>query len=133
MRTARAYRRSHPGRLAALLMAGLLLFGAPASAGGFAEKARTELEALGTHAGYIVATIGPCGGNDAEIEYFTGQVRKMLIGIGGDDADFAIVQAAMAKGRAAAQPQGRDCTDEGGMALATKLVVLRDAIREAGE
>ena len=122
-----------PRRLATLSVAGLLLAAAPASAGGFSEKAKPELEALGSHAGYIAATIAPCGGNEAEVDYFTSQVRKMLEGIGGDEADFAIVQAAMDKGRATAKPQGRDCTDEGGMALATKLVVLRDAIREAGE
>ncbi|MBL6598765.1 MAG: hypothetical protein ISP41_07715 [Alphaproteobacteria bacterium] len=121
------------GRLAVLLVAGLLMASAPAVAGEFSEKAKSQLEAFGVHAGYIVATIGPCGGNDAEIDYFTDQVRIMLESIGGDAADFAIVQAAMTKGRADAEPKGRDCTDEGGMDLASKLAILRDAIRGAGK
>lgn len=108
---------------------------APATviAGPLAEKAGAELRALGTHSGYIVATIAPCGGDEAEVAYFTDQVKKMLGGIGGDDADFAIVLEAMTAGRADAEPQGRDCTDEGGLELATKLVTLRDAVRDAGK
>lgn len=115
----------------ALSVAGLLLLATSVSAGEYSQKAKKKLEALGAHAGYIVATIAPCGGSPAEVDYFTDQVRKMLEGIGGDAEDFAIVQAAMTSGRADARPQGRDCTDEGGMALATKLTTLRDAIREA--
>jgi hypothetical protein len=119
--------------LAALALAALIVLPAPLLAGSFAEKAEPELRSLGSLAGYVVATIGPCGGNDAEIEFFTGQVKKMVISIGGDEADFAIVLEAIAKGRAEAKPKGHDCTDEGGMALAAKLGQLRDAVRDAGE
>ena len=125
--------KSTPGWWAATVLAIGTVMPVPLMAGSFAEKAKVELRAFGTHAGYIVATIGPCGGNELEVEYFTGQVKKMLAGIGGDEADFAIVLAAMPKGRADAKPQGKDCTDEGGLALATKLVKLRDAIRDAGK
>lgn len=129
----RKSRSTNRGRLAALSVVGLLMAAAPATAGEFTEKAGKELNAFGEHAGYIVSTITPCGGNDAEITYFTDQVRIMLNGIGGDAADFAVVREAMTRGRAAAQPQGRDCTDEGGLGLAMKLMTLRDAIREAGK
>ena len=121
------------GRLAALSVAGMLMIATPVTAGEFSEKAAKELQAFGEHAGYITATIAPCGGNDAEVDYFIDQVRIMLNGIGGDDADFALVREAMTKGRAVAKPQGRDCTDEGGLGLALKLTTLRDAIREAGK
>lgn len=121
------------GCWAALVLTIMIVIPAPLAAGDFAEKAKPELQAFGNHAGYIVATIQPCGGDDLEIEYFTGQVKKMLNRIGGDEADFAIVSGAMPAGRAAAKPEGKDCTDEGGLALATKLVHLRDAIRDAGK
>jgi hypothetical protein len=115
------------------MLAGCLMAVTPAQAGGLAEKAKAELEAFGSHAGYIVATIGPCGGGEGEVAFFTGQIRKMLDGIGGDEADFAIVHDAMGKGRAVAKPQGRDCTDQGGLDLATELGRLRDAVRDAGK
>lgn len=105
----------------------------PALAGGFANKARGELTAFGAHAGYIAATIVPCGGDEAEVGYFTGQVRKMLDAIGGDEGDFAIVAQAMATARAKAKPGAQDCTDEGGMDLAGKLSALRDAVRDAAQ
>jgi hypothetical protein len=119
--------------LAAFIVAGCLTAAAPVHAGGLLEKAKVELKAFGSHAGYIAATIGPCGGNESEVAYFTRQVRLMLDGIGGGEADFAIVKQAMTEGRAAAEPEGKDCTDEGGLALATKLGILRDAVRDAGK
>jgi hypothetical protein len=128
-----------PGKVFHRLLVSLAALGivaaisSSAQAGSFLEKAKPELQAFGALAGYIVATIGPCGGDDAEIEFFTGQVKKMLDAIGGDEADLAIVTGALAKGRASAKPQGRDCTDEGGVELATKFSQLRDAIRDVGK
>jgi hypothetical protein len=116
---------------AALAMA--TLAPAPVTAGSLGEKARVELQALGVHSGYIAATIAPCGGDEDEVAYFTEQVKKMLVRVGGDEADFAIVLEAMADGRADAKPQGRDCTDEGGLELASELGRLRDAVRDAGK
>jgi hypothetical protein len=118
---------------AVLALAVTLVMPTSLLAGSFAEKAKAELQAYGTHAGYITATIDPCGGDEAEVIFFTGQVKKMLGSVGGDDVDFAIVQKAMTKGRADAKPAGRDCTDEGGMGLASKLIQLRDAVRDAAK
>ena len=111
----------------AVVMLSPLLFG------GFASSAREELKAFGAHAGYIAATIIPCGGDEAEVDYFTGQVRKMLDAVGGNDGDFSIVTEAMADARAAAKPLGRDCDDAGGMELASELLRLRNAVRDAGQ
>ena len=122
-----------PRRLAVLALAVTLVMPTSLLAGGLAEKAKAELQAYGTHAGYITATINPCGGDETEVIFFTGQVKKMLGAVGGDDADFGIVQKAMAKGQAAAKPTGLDCTDEGGIRLASKLIQLRDAVRDAAK
>ncbi len=113
---------------------GLALWPAgPLGAGEFASRATTELEAFGAQAGYIVATIEPCGGDAWEIVYFTRQVRLMLEKIGGDAADFAIVMAAMERARVAARPTEADCRDDRAMRLAQRLAELRDAIRVAAE
>jgi hypothetical protein len=105
----------------------------PAGAGSLADKATAELNAFGEHAGYIVATIHPCGGNGAEVGFFVGQVKKMLEAIGADDADIGVALVALAVAQSEAKPVGRDCTDEGGLTLATKLGKLRDAVRDAGK
>ncbi|MDA0342416.1 MAG: hypothetical protein O3B74_12560 [Proteobacteria bacterium] len=119
------------GTCLAVVLALILAGPSPVLAGRFAETARDELIALGRHAGYINATVIPCGGDEAEVGYFSDQVRKMLVAIGADEADLAIVVEAMVKARANAKPLGRDCTDQGGMELSSKLLQLRDAVRDA--
>ena len=125
----RRWRAVGPGIAAVLAL--VLAAPSPVLAGRFAEKARDELTALGRHAGYITATVIPCGGDEAEVGYFTDLVRKMVLAIGGDEADLAVVVEAMAKAREDAKSLGRDCTDQGGMELASKLLQLRDAVQDA--
>jgi hypothetical protein len=115
----------------AVVLALTLVAPPPVLAGHFAEKAWDELTALGRHAGYITATVIPCGGDEAEVAYFTELLRKMIVAIGADETDLAVVIQAMAKARADAKPLGRDCTDHGGMELSSKLLQLRDAVRDA--
>ena len=99
---------------------------------GFADggkrPADKSLAAFGAHAGYVAATVPYCGGDATEVEYFAGQVRKMLAKIGGTEGDFVMVRKAMDAAQAKAKPRGRDCTDEGGMDLAAELIRLRDQI-----
>jgi len=125
----RRWRAVGPGIAAVLAL--ILAAPSPVLAGRFAEKARDELTALGRHAGYITATVIPCGGDEAEVRYFTDLVRKMVVAIGGDEADLAVVVEAMAKARADAKPLGRDCTDQRGIELSSKLLQLRDAVWDA--
>jgi len=115
----------------AAVLALILMAPSPVLAGYFSEKARDELTALGRHAGYITATVIPCGGDEAEVGYFTELLRKMVVAIGADEGDLAVVIEAMAKARADAKPLGRDCTDHGGMELSSKLLQLRNAVRDA--
>jgi len=103
----------------------------PLFAGGAADDLEGDLKAFGAHAGYVAATVTHCGGNAGEIDYFKGQVRKMLDGAGGTDADFEIVARAMDKAMASAKPVGKDCTDEGGMEHAAELMRLRNQVQAA--
>ena len=111
--------------------AGLILLGAGSAAAAPDGQAREALERFGRHAGYIVATVPHCGGDEAEVDLFAGMVRRMLKQAGAGADDLAVVETAMASGRADAAPVAQDCTDQGGRALAAELMGLRDSVRDA--
>ena len=109
----------------------LLVATAPLAASDKAlEKA---LDAFGRHAGYIAATVPPCGGNQEEIAWFAGMVEGMVRKAGGNDEDIAAVKRSMEQGRAEATPVARDCTDAGGQELAITLTRLLDEVRSGLE
>ncbi len=119
-----------PARLAIGLLA-LLVATAPLAADDSTlEKA---LDAFGRHAGYISATVLPCGGNQEEAAWFAGMVEGMVRKAGGTDEDIAAVTRSMKKGRAEAEPVARDCTDTGGQELALTLMRLLDEVRSGLE
>ena len=94
------------------------------------EKA---LDAFGRHAGYIAATVLPCGGNEKEVAWFADMVERMVRQAGGTDEDMGAVTKSMEQGRAEAKPVARDCTDAGGQELALTLTQLLDEVRSGLE
>jgi len=94
------------------------------------EKA---LDAFGRHAGYISATVLPCGGNEDEVAWFAEMVEGMVRKAGATDEDIGAVTRSMEQGRAEAKPIARDCTDEGGQELALALMQLLDEVRSGLE
>jgi hypothetical protein len=85
----------------------------PLLAGRFADKARDAPTALGRHAGYITATVIPCGDDEAVVGYFPDWAGKIVMTIGADED---------------AKPFGRDCADQGGLDLASNLLQLRNSV-----
>ena len=109
----------------------LLVATAPLAASDRAlEKA---LDAYGRHAGYISATVLPCGGNEEEIAWFAGMVERMVRKAGGTDEDIGAITRSMEQGRVEAKPVARDCTDAGGQELAITLMQLLDELRSGLE
>ena len=117
-------------RRAAMMVAAVLTtsLSVPAMAGALANEQAAALTAFGRTAGYIVATVPYCGGNEDEVVYFTRQVRVLLEQIGGDAADWSAAEAAISDGRAEAEPKPADCTNDGGRDLADELVRRRNAM-----
>ncbi len=91
------------------------------------------LDAFGRHAGYISATVLPCGGKETEIAWFADMVERMVRRAGGIDEDIGAVTRSMEQGSAEAKPVARDCTDAGGQQLALILMQLLDEVRSGLE
>ena len=118
----------HKARISVTTLFFLGLFAKAVFADSDVDGDYRSLAALGTHAGYVAATVPYCGGDEKEVKYFVGQIRKMLAKIGRTDRDFLVVKKAMKVAQAKAKPRRRDCTDEGGMDLAAELKRLLDQI-----
>lgn len=121
-----------PMLVGAVLVGGLLIAG-PAKAGKLVDAAPDLMRGYAEQAGYLLASIPKCGGDAEEEQYFRDLARDNLLQIGADEDDLGFLDFHMDQAAAAAKPKNRDCSEDGGVPLASELFRLRAEIQQALE
>ncbi|WP_339851676.1 hypothetical protein [uncultured Nisaea sp.] len=107
----------------------LAVFVAPAGAAD--DTLKTALQAYGSAAGKISASVPFCGGPAEEVDYFERQVKELAEKAGADPIEWSVIQASMEKARDQAEIGNHHCTEDGGRALATDLLEKQKALQAA--
>lgn len=118
----------------ALGLSGAVLIGGavtPAFAGKLVEAAPEAMKGYAQQAGYLLASIPKCGGDPDEESYFRELARDNLVQIGADEDDLGFLDFHMTEAAENAKPKKKDCSEDGGVPLASELFRLRAEIREA--
>ena len=103
----------------------------PAVAGKLTDAAPQAMRDYADQAGYILASVAVCGGDQAEEEYFRDLARDNLRQLGADDDDIGFLDHYMAAAAETAEPKKRECREEGAVPLTARLFSHREAVEKA--
>jgi len=103
----------------------------PALAGKLVDAAPDAMRDYAEQAGYMVASIPKCGGDAEEVVYFKDIARDNLVQIGADEDDLGFLDFHMEQAAETAEPKNKDCSEDGGVPIASELFRLRSAIEAA--